>query len=55
MPGGSILYEVAGDGFDDAGFAYLPDGPGRTLAAEVKEQLAFRHVSGPWYAWTASW
>lgn len=40
--------------FDEAGFAYLPDGP----TAEVQQSLespTFRSLGGGWYAFTARW
>src|SRR5919108_100061 len=40
---------------DDAGFAYLPDGPDPALEAGWFESPDFHHLGGPWYAWTASW
>jgi hypothetical protein len=50
-----IFYEGNGVLFDDAGFAYLPDGPFPELENGGFERPEFRHLGGPWYAWTASW
>jgi hypothetical protein len=55
VPGGVVFYESNGALFDDAGFAYLPGGPSETLADGSFESPQFRHLDGPWYAWTASW
>jgi hypothetical protein len=41
--------------FDDAGFAYLPEGPTASLENGSFESPVFRHLGGPWYRWTASW
>lgn len=49
-----FFYEKHGDLFDDAGFAYLPDGPSADLGNGNFENPEFRHLSGDWYAWTAS-
>lgn len=50
-----IFYERTGSVSDDAGFAYLPDGPFPELENGGFERPEFRHLGGPWYAWTASW
>ena len=51
-----ILYDAGGSGFlDDAGFAYLPDGPDHELSTETFENPTFRSLGGGWYAWIASW
>lgn len=50
-----IFYEGNGSLSDDAGFAYLPDGPFPELENSNFERPEFRHLGGPWYAWTASW
>lgn len=50
-----IFDERNGDFFDDAGFAYLPNGPFPELENGGFEAPQFRHLGGPWYAWTASW
>lgn len=50
-----IFYERTGSFSDDAGFAYLPDGPFPELESSGFERPQFRHLGGPWYAWTASW
>ncbi|WP_435121716.1 hypothetical protein [Micromonospora tulbaghiae] len=55
VPGGVVLYETNGYMLDDAGFAYLPQGPTADLATEEFEAPRFTHLGGPWYSWTASW
>jgi hypothetical protein len=50
-----IFYERTGVLSDDAGFAYLPNGPFPELENGGFERPEFRHLGGPWYAWTASW
>lgn len=50
-----IFYERNGAFINDAGFAYLPDGPFPELGDGGWEAPQFRHLMGPWYAWTASW
>jgi hypothetical protein len=50
-----IFYEAHGSLFDDAGFAYLPDGPTDDLANGNFENPQFEHLEGDWYLWTASW
>ena len=50
-----IFYEEHGAFLDDAGFAYLPDGPTPDLGDGSWESPQFRHLVGDWYAWTASW
>lgn len=55
VPGGVVFYEANGYMIDDAGFAYLPDGPTPDLETADFESPAFKHLGGPWYSWTASW
>jgi hypothetical protein len=55
VPAGVIFYEETGALFDDAGFAYLPDGPSDSLANTTFEAPRFHSLGGPWYSWTASW
>ncbi|WP_406043067.1 hypothetical protein OG799_03635 [Micromonospora sp. NBC_00898] len=55
VPGGVVLYEANGAFFDDAGFAYLPDGPTPSLGNGSFESPVFRPLGGGWYRWTASW
>lgn len=50
-----IFYERNGAFLNDAGFAYLPDGPSPDLRSSTFEAPEFRHLGGPWYAWTAGW
>lgn len=54
LPEGVLLFERQGAGFDDAGFAYLPDG--RLPAGDGSfESPDFRSLGGGWYAFTSSW
>ncbi|MBM7785503.1 hypothetical protein [Tenggerimyces flavus] len=55
VPGGVLFYEANGNLFDDAGFAYLPGGPTPELENGGFESPNYRHLGGPWYAFTASW
>jgi len=55
VPGGAVFYEEHGVFIDDAGFAYLPDGPTDGLSSVGFENPQFHHLGGPWYRWTASW
>lgn len=50
-----VLYEEHGSLFNNAGFAYLPDGPDDRLSSGSFEAPRFRSLGGDWYAWTASW
>ena len=50
-----IFYESTGAFIDDAGFAYLPNGPFDELDTGWFEGPQFRSLGHPWYAWTASW
>lgn len=52
---GLILNEGNGDFMDDAGFAYLPEGPTPDLANSGFENPQFVALGDGWYAWTASW
>lgn len=53
--GDAIFYEANGSFFNDAGFAYLPDGPNSSVKNGSFESPTFRHLGGAWYSWTASW
>jgi hypothetical protein len=55
VPGGFRLLSGTSGLFDDAGFAYLPGGPPADLGNGAWENPVFRHLTGPWYSWTASW
>jgi hypothetical protein len=55
VPQGVIFDEYSGAFFDDAGFAYLPNGPDPSMENGGFESPEFTHLSGPWYTWTASW
>ncbi len=55
VEGGVIFYDKVGSLFDDAGFAYLADGPSTELENGLFENPQFRSLGGGWYAWTASW
>jgi hypothetical protein len=48
-----ILYEAHGWFFDDAGFAYLPDGVDPRLENGSFEAPRFISLGGGWYAWRA--
>jgi hypothetical protein len=50
-----ILYESHGWYFNDAGFAYLPDGVDPRLASDSFEAPRYISLGGGWYAWRASW
>jgi hypothetical protein len=50
-----ILYESNGLLFDDAGFAYLPNGVDDRLGNGAFEAPTFENLGGGWYAWHASW
>ncbi len=50
-----VFYESTGAFFDDAGFAYLPDGPSVIPSSPIFENPQFHHLTGDWYTWTASW
>jgi len=54
---GVIFWESHGalSPFNDAGFAYLPNGPSDGLQNGSFEDPHFRSLGGSWYAWTASW
>jgi hypothetical protein len=54
--GDAVFFDhpLGGGFFDDAGFAYLPDGP--TPAAEAAfEWLRTEPFDGPWHRWWSSW
>lgn len=55
VPGGLLFDEETDNGLDDAGFAWLPDGPTPALENSGFERPSWVHLGGPWYAWTASW
>ncbi len=55
VEGGILFYEETGNLFDDAGFAYLPQGPSPSLANGSFENPQWRALGNDWYAWTASW
>jgi len=55
VPGGVVFQEANGNLFDDAGFAYLPEGPTPALENGSFESPVFQHLGGAWYRWTASW
>lgn len=55
VPEGVLFWEATGSALDDAGFAYLPDGPKPTLRSGSFEAPSFTHLGGAWYSWTASW
>jgi hypothetical protein len=47
------FYEQSGAFINEAGFAYLPDGPEPVNGAF--ESPVFGHFGGSWYTWTAGW
>jgi hypothetical protein len=51
---GLVLFESNGAFFDDAGFAYFPDG-NLPLGDGSFESPDFRALGGGWYAFTSSW
>lgn len=53
--GGVIFHEETGNLFDDAGFAYLPDGLTADLESGSFESSQFHNLGGPWFSWNASW
>jgi hypothetical protein len=55
VPGGVLFTDSTGSLGDDAGFAFLPAGPGPDLGSGGLERPRFRGLGGPWYAWTAGW
>ena len=54
VPEGVVIFDSNGALFDDAGFAYLPDGefPAGDGSFESPD---FRSLGGGWYAFTSSW
>lgn len=50
-----LFYEANGSFSDDAGFAYLPEGPTDELENTGFERPQWTHLGGHWYAWVASW
>ena len=54
VPEGLLIFDGDGAGFDDAGFAHLPDGdlPKGDGAFESPD---FRALGGGWYAFTSRW
>jgi hypothetical protein len=53
----SALIRKTGSLFDDADFAYLPNGPLpaiETHASLVMKSPTYTHLAGPWYSWTVS-
>jgi hypothetical protein len=54
LPQGVVIFDANGALFDDAGFAYLPDGsfPAGDGSFESPD---FRSLGGGWYAFTSSW
>ncbi|MET8832977.1 hypothetical protein ABZV78_03545 [Micromonospora sp. NPDC004540] len=55
VPGGVVFHDANGYLIDDAGFAYLPQGPTPDLKTPDFESPVFKHLGGAWYSWTASW
>ena len=55
FPAGVVFTDSHGAFLDNAGFAYLPDGPSDSLENEGFEGPSYRSLGDGWYAWTASW
>jgi len=56
VEGGVLLGETIGDSpINDAGFAYLPDGPTPELENGSFESPQWHDLGGGWWSWTASW
>lgn len=55
VPEGILFYDNVGALFDDAGFAYLPNGPSDDMANGSFENPQWFALGDHWYAWTASW
>lgn len=53
--GGLIFDEATGNLFDNAGFAYLPEGLSTALEDGSFESPQWHHLGGSWYSWNASW
>jgi hypothetical protein len=51
---GVLSYEATGAFIGDAGFARLPGGPTPAVVAGM-DTPRFRHLGGPWSAFTAGW
>ena len=51
--GNVLFYEKHGAFLGEAGFAYLPHGPGGRIRNRFGEYPSFSHVFGTWYTWTA--
>jgi hypothetical protein len=50
-----VFHHPLGGGlFDDAGFAYLPEGVTPELDGQF-ESLRVERIEGPWYRWWSSW
>jgi hypothetical protein len=54
LPEGVVIFDRTGALFDDAGFAYLPDGEFPAGDGSF-ESPSFRSLGGDWYAFTSSW
>jgi hypothetical protein len=52
---GVIFHDSVGALFDDAGFAYLPEGHSPDMANGSFEDPQWFALGDHWYAWTASW
>lgn len=55
VPQGILFYDDVGSFIDDAGFAYLPEGPSDDMASGIFEHPQWFALGDHWYAWTASW
>lgn len=47
---GCVRFITTGDGFDDAGLAYCPEGKPPVVGED-----SYRHLYGPWWVWERSW
>jgi hypothetical protein len=54
VPEGVVIFDTNGALFDDAGFAYLPDGEFPAGDGSFGSP-DFRSLGGGWYAFTSSW
>ena len=45
---------TAEDGFDHAGFVYIPSSSSRSKPPRIGED-SYQHISGPWWYWYRSW
>jgi hypothetical protein len=53
VPGGAVFFEANGAFIDEAGFAYLPGGPGPDLPNTNFEAPQYKSLGGGWYSFTS--